>query len=116
MVNIWRIAHTSIDAHISVYQISVDKTVINDMDNITKSRNVHKNHTFLSILLKVTSRGEEFTLPRWLQLYVGNIYNLCNTKVVTESEMQVYPLGCLPPTPLWEGLGRAKYFDSKFQH
>ena len=39
-------AYMSIDANISLYQISVDKTVTNEMDDITKSRNVHKNHTF----------------------------------------------------------------------
>ena len=54
-------AYTSMDAHISVNLISVDKTVINELHDITKSRKLHKNHAFLSILLKVTSRGRVHT-------------------------------------------------------
>ena len=64
----------SIDAHTSLYHISVDKTVINEMDDITNSRNVHKNHTFLSILFESDEHGKVHTSK--LHLYVANVCNL----------------------------------------
>ena len=51
----------SMDADVSVSLISVDTTVITELDDFTKSRKVHRNHTFLSILLKVTSRAKVHT-------------------------------------------------------
>ena len=48
-------------ADVSVSLIPVDTTVMSELDDFTKSRKVHKNHTFLSILLKVTSRGKVHT-------------------------------------------------------
>ena len=52
----------SIDARRSLYEISVDKAVINEIDNIKNLRNVHKNHTFFVYsFLKATSRGKVHT-------------------------------------------------------
>ena len=110
-------AYMSIDAHIFLYQISGHKTVTYEMDDITKSRNVHKNHTFfLSILFESDEQGKSSRfeagcicmlrisatcpIPKW------SLRARCKF-----TRLDVYPQSI----PYWEGLGRAKDFALKLR-
>ena len=84
-------------------------------DITTLEKRSQESHLFCPSFSKVTSRGKSSHFPSLLQLYVANICNLCDTKVVTESEMYDYPPGCLPPQsiPQLGGFREGKRFRFK---